>query len=176
MRKMSLRLDARGVFGAMVVMLGVAGCAYGISFDSNLDEDESFVGQGGALQATSSVTTSATTSVPTTTSSSTTTSSTTTSSSTTTGSSSSCDLQGDCFSCANCSIGGQCAKQFSDCTSNSDCTSFLNCLSSCQDETCANNCSAQYATGFKLYMIMTACAFCDACPVDCQADSQGLCN
>jgi hypothetical protein len=92
-----------------------------------------------------------------------------------TGGSSSCDNRGDCYECANCSLNYDCAAEANACMNSVDCTDLMDCLYACGDDACMNACANQYPTGMNLYMQMTTCAFCDACPIDCQVEGQGLC-
>lgn len=92
-----------------------------------------------------------------------------------TGGGSTCDQSGDCMTCANCSLSGMCAGTANTCMADAECSDLLDCLSACYDDVCANECFNRFPNGTTLYMAMTECAFCDACPVDCQYESQGLC-
>lgn len=93
-----------------------------------------------------------------------------------TGGASACDNRGDCYECANCSLSYDCAYEADACMNSVECSDFLDCIYDCYDDACMNACASQYPSGVNLYIQMTDCAFCDACPVDCQYENQGMCT
>jgi hypothetical protein len=160
----------------LLPLLLVAGCAYGIR---GLADDDDVLGRwNGEAMPFEPGSTGTATGLSTTSTAGATTGSTTTTSYPTTGSAtgSSCDNTGDCSSCANCSTAGECGVAADGCFYDDDCNSFVGCLGGCSEESCFDGCVSLHATGYKLYLILVECAFCDACPVDCAADSQGLCS
>jgi hypothetical protein len=92
-----------------------------------------------------------------------------------TGSGGTCDASGDCGACGNCAVHGACAAAANSCSSNQSCNALLGCLSACADETCADACANQNPSGLQLYMAVTVCVLCDACPVDCDGPASGAC-
>lgn len=151
--------------GALVV-----GCAHGAMGEQDEDDDGGFwvpsgghSGTGGAVSASSSSQTTNGASVS-------------SSAVTSTGSGGTCDAHGDCGTCANCSLSAECTTQANACLNDVSCTDFLDCLGLCQDDVCANACASQFPTGANLYMAMTACALCTACPSDCALEGQGFCT
>ncbi len=161
--------------GLLAVAMGV-GCADGLGPDDfpASDDDDGDIGPGAGGAPPHETTTTTTTS---TTASTTTTTTTTTSASVgpSSGSGGVCDNSGDCGSCANCSLGQSCAGEMNACFSDADCSALIDCLGDCFDEVCANACADAHPSGMQLYMAMTMCAFCDACPSDCAVEGQGLC-
>lgn len=152
----------------------VFGCAHGVT-DRFDDDSLSLSGPGCTDSTTTTTSTATSTSGTTTTTTTTTTTSTWSTTSTTTGGSA-CDTQGDCYACANCSTAGVCAADADACLTDVDCQDLLGCLETCFDQVCADDCASAYPAGAQLYMQLTQCAFCDACPVDCALENQGLCS
>jgi hypothetical protein len=62
------------------------------------------------------------------------------------------------------------------CETDQDCVALLDCLQTCTDQTCADNCAAQYPNGQSGYMAVVVCVLCDACAVSCAGQSQGACG
>jgi hypothetical protein len=87
-----------------------------------------------------------------------------------------CDASGDCQTCGDCAIAGACAPEMNACNVDQDCVALLDCLSTCQDQTCANDCASQYPGGQQAYMAMVTCVLCQACPVSCGGQAQGACG
>ena len=174
---------------SMVVVISVAatwtmsGCAIGVTteyddddFQSNADDGTggntsgqggatATAGVGGATASTASATTAANTTATTVA---------TTAASTGSGGSS-CDLQGDCMACSNCATQNDCAPDVNACFNDTACSALVDCFNACTDDPCMNTCADQHQGGMNLYMAVSECAFCTACPSDCVNEGQGLC-
>jgi hypothetical protein len=188
-------------FGYSVALgLGAAACAHPLEEGTETVIQGQYEGQGGSTGAVTSGADSTTTTTgsvgpdPTSgaggavsTVATTTTSTTTVASSTTsgqgsvtsggpsTGSGGTCDASGDCGTCGNCAVVSLCAAAADGCTSNQSCLGLLDCLNTCADQACADACVNGNPSGLQLYMAVTTCVLCDACPVDCDGPSSGAC-
>ena len=192
---------ARSTLGWMVTFvfsaalgLGLTACAHAVEESTETVIQGQFDGQGGGTSAVTSGVdpiatttgsvdpTSGTGGAPTTAATTTTVASSTTtgqgsvtSGGPSTGSGGTCDASGDCGSCGNCAVNGQCAAAANSCTSNQSCLGLLDCLNTCQDQACADACVNGNPGGMQLYLAVTTCVLCDACPIDCDGPSSGAC-
>ena len=92
-----------------------------------------------------------------------------------TGSGGTCEASGDCGACGNCAVNGACAAAANGCSSNQLCLGLLGCLNTCTDQACADACANSYPGGLDLYLAVTTCVLCTACPVSCDGPSSGAC-
>jgi hypothetical protein len=79
------------------------------------------------------------------------------------------------MACTNCAVTADCSTEMNACSNDTDCMDLIDCLQPCVDDICADNCFNAHPTGANLYMTLTECAFCDACPTTCATENQGLC-
>lgn len=148
-------------------VLCLSACAYGITREDNHRDSDRSLSTGGGGAGGASASSSSVASVSSTAASSVVSS---------TSSGMGCDGHGDCAGCMNCSVGNECATEANNCLADQDCADFLDCIQPCMDQTCMDACAQQHPSGFNLYMILTECAMCDACPVDCAVEGMGLCT
>lgn len=87
-----------------------------------------------------------------------------------------CDASNDCSTCGNCSLAALCEPPMTACETDPSCSALLDCLSTCADQTCADDCAAQNPDGQAGYMALVTCVLCDACPVSCGGESMGACG
>jgi hypothetical protein len=99
-----------------------------------------------------------------------------------------CD-EGDCIDCVNsdCAM-ALCQAAFYACADNPDCVALNDCWNTCWADcggipdpaTCHQNCiwtcNEQLPEGADDALAVYVCVVCQACPVDCSADSSGYCD
>jgi len=77
----------------------------------------------------------------------------------------------NCSNCVDCAQNGQCADSINQCFSDMDCSAFVDCLNNCQSDDCSQACEMQFPGGVQLYRDILNCLVCDACPNNCDANS-----
>lgn len=76
-----------------------------------------------------------------------------------------------CDNCTSCSLGSFCAFQWNAFQSSADAQEFIDCAENCNGPMCLDQCQSQHPMGAQIYFQLVECAYCQACPNNCGADS-----
>lgn len=77
----------------------------------------------------------------------------------------------ECNDCVQCALDGSCASALAACENQQACSDLVECLGTCSDDSCVSACANTHQAGVNTYVAMLNCATCDACPNNCDAET-----